>query len=154
MDLYEHASEPLLIEASILRHEVRGDPRPRQTSERLAAALHARGLAEGTRFATVNALWNTDWAVRGGYVVRAYTPEYTVPFTRTFRELAEPCARAAWTNTLAAAGIGAALLRAPEPFKAPAGFEQIEDTEYYLMIVGRGAPLTCAPPRKATRSSS
>ena len=158
IDLADHVGEPLLIEASILRHEVRGDPRPQQGSEHLAALLHARGIEEGTRFATVNALWNLDWAVRGGYVVRAYTPEYTVPFTKTFRELRDPCARAAWAARLADAGIGAALMLVPDPFRAPEGFDHLEDTDYYLMIIRPGTAATpatgCASARPATRSSS
>lgn len=140
VDVAAHASEPLLIEASILRHEVRGDERPEQVSTRVARLLAKRGLAEGDHFAAVNTLWNVEWAQRGGYVVRAYTDEYIVSFTQTFRELRDPCARAAWERRLAAHSIDAALLRVPPGFRAPPGFEPLEDTGFHLLRVTHRAP--------------
>ena len=137
VDVVNHVSEPILVELSILRHEIRGDPRPLQTSDRVARLLHDRGLVEGDRFVTVNALWNIDWAQRAGYVVRAYTPEYTVGFTQTFRELRDPCQRAIWEQQLAAAHIDAAVMFVPNGFVAPSGFDALDDTGYYVMRIVR-----------------
>lgn len=155
VDVYEQLGEPLLVSMSILRSEVRGDPHTVPTSALVALRLREHGMAEGARFVTINALWNADWAVRGGYTVRAYTPEYTVPFTQTYRELDGACARAAWAARMTANHIDAALMRVPDPFRAPGGFERLEGTEFYLLIPSKVvAPSTCAPTRSATRSSS
>lgn len=136
-DIERYVSEPLLIELSILRHELRGDPRPQQVSARVARLLAARGLQPGDRIATVNALWNADWAQRGGFVVRAYVSEVTVSFVQTLRDLRDPCLRAAWTSALGRAHIDAAVLLPPAGFPAPDGFEPLGDTGYYLLRVGR-----------------
>ncbi len=137
VDLVNQVGEPVLIEGSILRHEFRGDARPAQRSARVAHALAQRGLMEGDRLATVNGMLEADWAQRGGFVVRAYTPDYTVSFLRTFRELRDACTRAAWAKRLAAARIDAAVMLVPDGFKAPDGFEGLEDTGYYILRVDR-----------------
>lgn len=144
VDVERYVSEPMLIELSILRHEVRGDPRPQQVSARVARLLAARGLQPGDRVATVNTLWNADWAQRGGFVVRAYVSEITVSYAQTFRELRDPCVRAAWTAALGRARIEAVVLLAPAGLRAPDDFEPLGDTGYYLLRIGRTvAPAGC-----------
>ncbi len=134
-DVIMHVSEPLLIEFSILRHELRGDPRAEQGSMRVARFLVDRGLRAGDRVATVNTVWNVDWAQRAGLLVRAYTPEYTVSVVHTIKELRNPCIRVSYSAALARQKITAVILLAPNGYGAPDGFEPIGDTGYYLMPV-------------------
>lgn len=148
VDVERYVSEPLLIELSILRHEIRGDPRPQQVSATVARLLTARGLQPGDRVATVNTLWNADWAQRGGFLVRGYVSDVTVSYVQTLRELSDPCVRAAWMTALGRARIEAVvlMLMAPNGLGAPPGFEPLGDTGYYLLRVGRAAaPRGCRP---------
>jgi hypothetical protein len=143
-DMSMHVSEPLLVELSILRHEVRGDVRAEQGSMRVARALEEKGLHAGDRVATINTVWNVDWAQRAGLLVRAYTPEYTVSVVHTVRELRDPCVRASYAAALARLKITAVVLLAPNGYSAPPDFERLGDTGYYLMLITRANAITPA----------
>jgi hypothetical protein len=141
------------VEAAITLHELRGDPRPEQLSVTVSNGLSTRGLAAGDRVATINTLWNVDWAQRIGIVVRAYVPEYTYGVDAAYAALSDPCTRAGFLDAMRAQRIKAIVLR-DVPLPAPAWFEQIGDTPFRVAMVGavEPRPATCAGP--ATRSSS
>jgi hypothetical protein len=144
IDVSNHASQPALVELAILRHELRGDPRPGQTMRFVARELARRGLQPGDRLAAVATLWNVDWAQRGGFVVRAFVPEYSVNIVQLLRDLRDPCAFLAWTEALRRARIDAAVFLVPNGFRAPDTFEPLGDTGYYLLRLGRGGtPPAC-----------
>ena len=130
-----HLSEPVLIELSIFRHEVRGDPRPAQISALVAELLTARGLSRGSRVATINTLWNADWAQRAGFLVRAYTPEYVEQPAQTLAYLRDPCLLAAYDATLRTQHIDAAVMVVAPGVRAPAGFEPLGDTGYFVRMI-------------------
>ncbi len=135
VDCAMHLSLPVLIELSIFRHELRGDPRPAQLSDRVAKLLAARGIAPGSRVATINTLWNVDWAQRAGVLVRAYTPEYTVPPEQTVAELRDPCTAFAYDQSMRAARIEAVVMLAPLGVHVPPGFEPLGDTGYFVRLI-------------------
>ena len=141
-------------EAAITLHELRGDPRPEQASVIVARALAAAGLKPGDRVATVNALWNVDWAQRAGLVVRAYVPEYTYPNAQAFADLMDPCVRAGFEQVLRVARIRAVVLRDTTGSAAPPWLSPIGETGYRLHMIGPAAPLAAGCPPTATRSSS
>ena len=135
VDCAMHLSLPALIELSIFRHELRGDPRPTQLSDRVAKLLVARGIEPGSRVATINTLWNVDWAQRAGVVVRAYSPEYTVPPEQTVGELRDPCTTFVYDQALRRARIDAVVMLAPLGVHIPAGFEPLDDTGYFVRLI-------------------
>ena len=143
VDCAMHLSLPALIEFSIFRHELRGDPRPAQLSDRVAKLLAARGIEPGSRVATINTLWNVDWAQRAGVVVRAYTPEYTVPPVQTVIELRDPCTAGAYDLALRGARIDAVVMLAPLGVRAPPGFEPLGDTGYFVRLIRDQKVLGC-----------
>jgi hypothetical protein len=139
------------VEAAITVNRLRGTDRTEQLSVIAARELAARGLVAGDSVATVNALWNVEWAQRIGLVVRAYTPEYTYPVSNAFDDLRDPCRRASYLNTLHARGIKAVVLRATDTFEAPEAFTPLSTSGYRVMMVGAAeTPATC----ETTRSSS
>lgn len=140
------------VELAITLHELRGAPRPEQVSVVVARELRARGLEPGDRVATVNTLWNVDWAQRAGLVVRAYVPELTYPLDRTFVELEDRCRLASFIDAMRGARIRAVVLKDVELFPSPKTFTPLGDTGYRLLVVGA----TPSPPDgcDATRSSS
>jgi hypothetical protein len=141
------------VEAVITVNRLRGTERSQQLSAIAARELAALGLKAGDSVATVNALWNVEWAQRIGLVVRAYTPEYTYPVSSAFDDLRDPCRRAAYLNTLHARGIRAVVLKTTSAFEAPEAFTPLSTSGYRVMTVGRAeAPASCAP--ETTRSSS
>ncbi|MBI3568254.1 MAG: hypothetical protein HY084_08660 [Gemmatimonadetes bacterium] len=143
-DLARSATRIAVTEIAIMRHEIRGDPRPEQLTLRVARELAAKGLLPGDRLATVGTLWNTDWAQRGGFRVRAYVPEYTVDILHTLDDLRDPCRLSAWTDALARDRIDAVVLSMPKGERAPSAFEPLDDTGYYLLRIGRvERPVDC-----------
>ena len=143
VDCAMHLSLPALIELSIFRHELRGDPRPAQLSDRVARLLAARGIEPGSRVATINTLWNVDWAQRAGVLVRAYTPEYTVPPVQSVVELRDPCTAFAYDQALRGARIDAVVMLAPLGVRVPAGFEPLGDTGYFVRLIRDQKGLGC-----------
>lgn len=128
-----HLSQPTFVELSILRHEIVGDPRPQQLSARVATLLTNAGLMPGARVATINSMWNVDWAQRGGFVVRAYTPDQTISAVTTLQELREPCLLQRYEAALARERVVMAVLKQPEGFRVPDGFEPLDDTGYWIL---------------------
>jgi hypothetical protein len=144
-------SRPTLSRLSIFRHEILDHPRPTQTSIIVARALRAKGLKPGDRVATLNALWNVDWAVRVGLRVRAYTSEYTEPIAQSLLALETPCTRETYLAALRTQGIRAVVFKETSGVRAPRGFERLgEDTPYWSLPVPPDAPAS----ECATRSSS
>ena len=135
LDCVIQLSQPVLIEFSIFRHEVRGDPRPAQISARVAELLTARGLRHGSRVATINTVWNVDWAQRAGFFVRAYTPEYVERPAQTLAYLRDPCVLAAYDAALRTNHIDAAVLIVSPGGRAPDGFEPLDDTGYFVRLI-------------------
>lgn len=152
-DVVRRVATQQRVEAAITVHELRGDPRPDQGSAVAARALKAKGLAAGDRVATVNALWNVDWAQRAGLVVRAYVSEYTYSVVYAFDDLRDGCRRAAFVDAMRAAGIKAVILRDAPGFQSPGWFEPLGDSGYRVYVVGAAdaAPAGCPA---TTRSSS
>lgn len=143
LDCAIHLSQPVLIEVSIFRHEVRGDPRPEQVSARVADLLTARGLMRGSRVATINTVWNVDWAQRAGFLVRAYTPEYMELPTQTLTYLRDPCVLAAYDKALRDQRIDAVVVLAPPDMQMPSGFNPLDDTGYFVRLARDRKELTC-----------
>jgi hypothetical protein len=141
------------VEAAIMLHELRGDPRPEQVSITVARELVDRGLTAGDRVAAINTMWNVDWAQRVGLLVRAYVPEYTYGVDATYAALSEPCARARFLDAMRAHRIKAVVLH-DVPLPAPAWFDQIGDTPFRVAMVGAAEPPAAECGAPATRSSS
>lgn len=141
------------VEAAILVRELRRLSRPEQEAITVARGLAERGLVPGDRVATINTMWNVEWAQRAGLVVRAWIPEYTYAVDAAYAELSAPCTRAAFLDALRTERIRAVVLR-DIPLPAPAWFEQIGNTAYRVHVLGPAEqpPEGCAP--AATRSSS
>ena len=124
-----------------------------ELSVSVAHGLSARGLVAGDRVATINTMWNVDWAQRAGIVVRAYVPEYTYGVDAAYAALSDPCTRAVFLDAMRAQRIKAIVLR-DVPLPAPAWFDQIGDTPFRIAMVGAAEPLSAACAAPATRSSS
>jgi hypothetical protein len=135
VDCAVRLAQPTLVTLSILRHEVVGDPRPEQLSARVADALTRAGLLPGARVATINTMWNVDWAQRGGFLVRAYTPDQTVSVVTTLQELRDPCTRQRYAAALAQERVVMSVLQQPDGFPVPDGFEPLDDTGYWILRV-------------------
>ena len=140
VDIQRSISEQLLVRSLILGHQMRGEPSAEQVTAVVARELRARGFEAGDRVATINSLWNVDWAQRARLHVRAYAPEYTVSVVHTVAALYDACARARWATSLAARGIAAVVLRQPTGLRVPAGFSPLGDTGYWVMSLRELTP--------------
>ncbi len=144
------------VELAITLHELQGAPRPEQVSVRVARELRARGLEAGDRVATVNTLWNVDWAQRAGLAVRAYIPELTYPLDRTFEQLQDPCRLASFQEAMRKARIRAVILKDVDLFASPTTFAPLGDTGYRLLLVGATPPppASCDPTRLSSGTAA
>ena len=135
------------VEAAITVHEWQRRPRPEQRSVLVARALLARGLVPGDRVATVNTLWNVEWAHRIGLRVRAYVPELTYPLPHALEELGDPCTLAQFDAAMRTSRVKGVVLRDVPGYASPPGWEPLDTTGYRLRLVPstESLPAGCAP---------
>ena len=146
-------SEQTLIELTFARRALQGRLGDRDPeSLHVARALRARGLEPGMRVASINNLWNPEWAQLAGLRVRAQVPDLSVSVVQVAKLLADACTEAAWAAGLRQGGIEAVVAKFPTGIPLPPGFLPVQNTGFSsLRLVD--APLCPSARDAATRAS-
>ena len=155
-DIVTKMSDQTLMGLALARGAVTGRAPDRvPTTQVVARALRAAGIAPATRVASLNNEWNPEWAQLAELRIRAHVPQWTTALPTVLVALRDSCARAAWDAALRASGIEAVVARIPVGLPIPPEFEQLAQTGFYLhRVAAIAAPCAAQRGGAPTRSSS